>query len=142
MPLLNYTTEIDVERTVGEISKLLSMHGAQSIMTDYDEGYVKSLSFLIVVNGKRIGVRLPTDWKPVLAILEEQRVPKKLQTRDQAVRVAWRIIKVWVEAQMAIIDTKMVKIQEVFLPYVVTNNGLTLAEKFEEDDTLLLGDGN
>ncbi len=142
MPLLNYTTEIEVEKTVGEISKLLSLHGAQKIMTDYEDGYVKYVSFLMVINGKPIGFRLPTDWKPVLKILEDDpKVGPKYCNQEQAVRVAWRIVKVWIDAQMAIIDTKMARIQDVFLPYVVTKNGKTLAEKFEDDSQLLLGSG-
>lgn len=141
MPLLNYTTQIDVEKTISEIQKLLSSHGAQKIMTDYEDGYVKALSFLIMVNDKPIGFRLPTDWKPVLQVMEEQRVTRKLLTQDQAVRVAWRIVKNWIEAQMAIIDTKMVRIQDVFLPYAVTKSGHTLAEKFNTDHNNLLGTG-
>lgn len=32
--------------------------------------------------------------------------------------MCWRIIKDWVEAQMVILETKMVKIEQVFLPYL------------------------
>ncbi len=142
MPLLNYTTEIEVEKTLGEIQKLLSTHGAMSIATDYEDGYVKALSFLMDINGTKIGFRLPTDWRPVLEVMKKQRVQPRYLSQDQAVRVAWRIIKTWLDAQMAIIDTKMVKVQDVFLPYAVGRDGMTLAEKFNQDGgKLLLGDG-
>lgn len=39
--------------------------------------------------------------------------------RQQAQRVAWRILKTWVQAQMAIIETGMVSAEEVFLPYIM-----------------------
>jgi len=91
-----------------------------------------------VLNGNPIGFRLPTDWVPVLELLKKDpKVPQKLCTRDQAVRVAWRIVKDWIMAQMAIIDTKMVKIEDVFLPYAVTKSGMTLAESFRAGDNLL-----
>ena len=39
-----------------------------------------------------------------------------------ASRVAWRILKDWVKAQMAILETEMVDLQEIFLPYMVSQN--------------------
>ena len=38
-----------------------------------------------------------------------------------AKRVAWRQILRWVQAQLAMIDTGMVKSEEVFLPYAMVN---------------------
>ena len=52
-------------------------------------------------------------------------------------RTAWRITKDWVEAQMAIVETKMVTLPQVFLPYAVTQNGQTVYEKILENG----GDG-
>lgn len=144
MSLLNYTTKIDVEKTVGEIQKCLASHGASRILVDYEENYVKAISFQLTFDDKQISFRLPSDWKPVLAVMEEDRkIPRRLCDREQAVRVAWRIVKDWVVAQMAIVDTRMVQIGEVFLAYAVTKDGRTLFEKMAEDGgALLLGDGN
>ncbi|WP_189339127.1 hypothetical protein [Williamsia muralis] len=38
----------------------------------------------------------------------------KYQTPEHALRVAWRITKDWVEAQLAIIETQMVTPAQVF----------------------------
>jgi len=46
--------------------------------------------------------------------------------------VAWRQILRWIEAQLALVDTEMVQIQEVFMPYLQMNTGQTLYEKLEE----------
>lgn len=37
---------------------------------------------------------------------------------EQAVRVGWRIIRDWVRAQCAIIESEMVTLEQVFLPYM------------------------
>ena len=140
MALLNYTTKIDADRTAAEIAKCLSMHGAQAIMTEYDEadGYVTGLSFKIMMNEKSMAFKLPCDWKPVLEILEnDSDVPRPFKNREQAVRVAWRIVKDWVEAQMALVETRMVQTSEVFLPYVVMNDGKTLTEHIKADSKFL-----
>lgn len=131
MSLLNYTTKVDVEKTLAEIQRCLISHGANAVLTEYDnEGYVTALSFKIPLNGQNIGFRLPTDWRPVLEIMKhDSKVPKRLETQQQALKVAWRITKDWVVAQMAIVETKMVSMPQIFLPYAVTKNGKTIYEK-------------
>lgn len=144
MPILNFSTKIDADKTASEISRCLSNHGAHSILTDYneEEGYVEALSFQIRIGEQVVAFRLPSDWRPVLTILENDRkVPRRMATREQAVRVAWRIIKDWVEAQMALVETKMATTQEVFLPYAIMPDGKTLAERITKDPKFLLGAG-
>ena len=142
MSLLNYTTQIEVEKTIGEIQKMLGKHGAQKTMMDYEDNVVSALSFALIVNDKMMGFRLPCDWRPVLTLMKnDTKVPRRLCDQTQAVRVAWRIVKDWVEAQMALIDTAMVKTQDVFLPYTVMADGRTLAENVQ-DGKFLLGNGN
>lgn len=57
-------------------------------------------------------------------MLTEQRVlPTNPEGRmEQAHRTAWRIVKEWVVAQMALIETGMVDMEEVFLPYMLIGN--------------------
>lgn len=143
MALLNYTTKIEVEKTIGEIQRCLGKHGAKSIKTDYDGSIISAVSFLITVNGRDIGFKLPCDWRPVLQIMKnDPKVPARLCDQTQAVRVAWRIVKDWVEAQMALVETAMVKTEEVFFPYIVTGNGQMLARTMLSDEKFLLGNGS
>ncbi len=52
MPILNYTTEIDVEKTCGQIQKMLAAAGANAIMTEYDpEGILSSVAFRLDLPG-------------------------------------------------------------------------------------------
>lgn len=154
MALLNYTTKIDADKTASEIAKCLSVHGAQAIMTEYDKEsrYISSISFRILVGDKPISFRLPCDWRPVYAVLtkgkknpfswnEHKRDRWKSEWELQAVRTAWRIVKDWVEAQMALVETNMVKTEQVFLPYAVTRDGQTLSEKILSNPSFLLGSG-
>lgn len=133
MALLNYTTQIEAVKTVGEIQGILAGHGAKSIKTDYsNDGQVEALSFLVLTPHGEVGIRLPIEPDAVLKVLTEQnrlgRVPRRYINRAQAVRVAWRIVKDWVAAQMAILETEMVKMEQIFLPYVITQGGQTLYE--------------
>ncbi len=138
MPLLNYTTKIDAYDTLGSIQKNLVRHGAKRILTDYDDrGRIISLSFVVEASGQMIPIQLPANIDKVLSVLHRQKVNCDW---EQAERVAWRIIKDWVEAQMAILETEMVNMDEIFLPYVVQGNR-TVYQLFKEN-RLRLTDGS
>ena len=135
MPLLNYTTKVDVYTTLGAIQGQLVRHGARKIMQDYDEnGRITSLSFLVDTPSGPRGIRLPANVDAVHTVLIRQKVKCD---REQAERVAWRIVKDWIEAQMAILESEMVQIDEIFLPYMVNNVGRTLFEAYRENAGLL-----
>lgn len=134
MPLKNYTTSINARKTASEISQMLAEHGAKAVMLDYDDnGEVSALSFKVNVEGNDVGFRLPADWKAVQHILKNDSdvTATKHQTESHAKRVAWRIIKDWVDSQLALLETRMVEIEEVFLPYAVDNQGETLYSRMK-----------
>ena|SRR3990167_10199143 len=132
--LLNYTTQVQAAKTVGEIHGILVAHGARSVLSNYDEdGQIEALSFEIGTPHGIARVRLPVDPKAVLGVMcrNGSKVPRRLQTKEQAVRVAWRIVKDWVEAQMAILETEQVKMEQIFLSYIELPTGQTLFQVFE-----------
>jgi len=47
-------------------------------------------------------------------------------------------IKYWVEAQMALLETQMVKMEQIFLPYAIVKNGKTLFESMRSGNFALL----
>lgn len=136
MPLLNYTTKVDIYTTIGEIQGCLVKHGARKIMQDYDnEGNPQALCFAIDTQFGTRGIKLPANVDAVHRVLTNQKVKCD---RAQAERVAWRILKDWVESQMAILESQMVKMDEIFLPYMVTKTGVTAYELYQ-DNQLLIG---
>jgi len=129
MPIANYSTTVDALKTVGEIQGILVAHGARSILMNYGkDGSIESLSFIVETPYGDMPIRLPINAKAVLKVLEGQRVPPRYANYQQAVRIAWRIVKDWVRAQMAILETEMVKMEQIFLPYMITKNNQTLYE--------------
>ncbi len=134
MPIANYSTSIEASKTIMEIERDLSRHGAREILKNYDEdGLIESLSFIVRTPYGNMPIQLPVNPEAVLRVLEEQGVPRSLQTHAQAIRVAWRIIKDWIRAQMAILETDMVKMEQIFLPYMITGNDKTLYESMVDN---------
>ena len=134
MAILNYTTSISTEKTAGEIQRKLANARAQAVLCEYDDGAVMmAMSFRIMTPHGLISFRLPANTDGVYRVLTtDSSVPKRLRTREQAARVAWRILKDWVEAQLAIVDAEMAEMAEVFLPYAQDDTGTTLYKKLED----------
>ena len=137
MPILNYTTSITTERTASEIHRFLVSAGAQAVLNEYDDdGILSSISFRI---GSDIHFKLPINISGVYNILtSDKKVPAKFRTHAQAARVAWRIIKSWVQAQIAIIEAGQVSVDQVFLPYLQDKNGTTMYQVLKDKNFKLL----
>jgi len=132
MAILNYTTKIDSGKTIGEIQQILVKHGAKKIVSDYDDDMTPcNITFTLALPDQMVFYSLPANWKGVLRAMEKQKAPKTFLNKDQAVRVAWRIVKDWVEAQMAIVESELASMAEVFLPYTVMKSGNTLYQEIE-----------
>jgi len=140
MAILNYTTKIDSIKTIGEITKCLVEHGAKKIVSDYDDdGVPIQVTFQISINDNMVFYALPANYGGVLKAMDKnKKVPRSMVNKEQAIRVSWRIIKDWVEAQMAIVEAQLADMAEVFLPYAVTKNGNTLYNEIKNNPKLLL----
>lgn len=134
------TTQIASEKTAMEISKLLAMAGAKQTLTSYsDDGEAEGLSFTIERNNVKIPFKLPVNWRAVMiAMQNDKKTSRSLCNKNQASRVAWRLILRWVQAQLALVEAGAVKIEEVFLPYAQQSNGQTIYQSFVEKKFLAL----
>lgn len=126
--ILNYTTSIRADKTVGEIQVILAKHGAKSISIEYapDMPEPAAVSFCIVVPPSvDVHFRLPCQVDGVLAAMKEARVLDRREPQSHARRVAWRIVKDWVEAQLAMVQARQAVMAQVFMPYALADDGRT-----------------
>lgn len=131
MAILNYTTSISAEKTASEIQAKLVKANACAVLMEYENSVLSHLSFKVNTKHGEMSFRLPANIDGVLrAMQRDSKIPKSQKTREQASRVAWRIVKDWVEAQIAIIEADMATLPQVFLPYMQTESG-TVYECFE-----------
>lgn len=142
MPLLNYTTTVTVDRTVSQVQAKLAQAGARQIMTTYGEGGTPiGIAFAIETPHGLRNYNLPVQSAMVEKALRADRdVPNRYKTPEHAARVAWRIIKDWLEAQLAIVETGMVFFDEVMLPYMQGEDGRTVYQLYLAQQ-LALGPG-
>lgn len=112
MPILNYTTTVTASRTAGEIQERLAKAGAKAVLCEYDDsgisGIMCAMSFRIATKHGLVSFRMPANTGGVLKVLtKDPKVPKRLKTQQQAANVAWRVIKDWVDAQLAMVQARV-----------------------------------
>lgn len=121
--LKNYTTEIPVQRTISEIEDILVKNGATDTWKQYDaSGKVTALNFAIITEFGKMPFKLSVDAQVINDVLKEQikrgltGISKK-QAFDieHARNVGWRIVKDWIDSQMAMVSLKMRKLEQIFL---------------------------
>lgn len=140
MPLLNYRTIVPVNRTVAEITSKLVKAGARGVATEYDgQGRLVGIEFAVPFGSETLRYALPCRVAAVREVLKRQRVAATYLKSDHVERVAWRILGDWVAAQLAIIETEMVSLPQVMLPYMRTEDGSTVYERFETTRALPAG---
>ena len=80
---------------------MLAAAKATAILSEFNNGICTALSFRITTQFGLLTFRLPANIDPVYVILQRSRlIPPRLRTQEQAARVAWRIIRHWLDAQL------------------------------------------
>lgn len=69
-------------------------------------------------------------------------IPPRYATEDQARMVAWRVLKDWLEAQLALIDAGIADLAQVMLPWVHVDHGKTLWEAYAEQQPAIEAGGS
>ena len=132
MAILNYTTTISAEKTVGEIHSILAKAGASEIAYEHSNGQVVAVKFQIIHADQPLWFRMAPRPDGVLVSMNRDRAERRYRTASQAHRTAWRILKDAIEAQMAIYQTQQGDIAEIFLPYALDSNNQTFYAAFTE----------
>lgn len=145
MPTLNYTTTVDVGKTVAEMQVMLGQHGADAIMIRFANRRPSAISFSMTGPHGERAFTLPVDvdamHKSLLAQRRAGKVPPRYTEREQAERVAWRVVKDWLAAQLALVAAEMASLDQVMLPYLHVDGEVTLYEAYRERELRALPGG-
>lgn len=122
-----------------KIQKLLATHGAKRVMFDYaKDGRITALAFVLEIVGNDYPFRMPARIENVEQVLYPNAYPHLSDSQKaQAYRTAWANIRDWLDAQMALIDTEMVRMEEIFMPYLIVRGEQTMFDVMQEKKFLL-----
>lgn len=148
----SFSTNINPDRTIMEIEKILSRFGAKAILKDYEGSSVKAISFYLEHEDQRIPFKLPMNIDKARGIVERvvdertrsgaRRLPLKFKEEpyrtEKARAVGWRIIRDWIHAQLSLLEMEFASPVEILLPYAYNPiKGKTLYELFSDNDKFL-----
>lgn len=144
---LNYTTTIAASKTVGECQHILAQAGAAAVAVNYENAIPAGLSFRLATPHGARDFTLPVNIDGMERVLNQAyrkgQIRAGFSTREQATRVAWRVIKDWLEAQLALISAGMTQLDEIMLPFLNMDGSRTLYQAYREREaTLELTAGN
>jgi hypothetical protein len=141
---LNYTTTVDAEKTAYECLAMLGRFGASQIgITFRDDRMPDGLSFVLMTRWGRRGFDLPVDAASTLKVLtraaEARRIRPGYAHPEQADRVAWRVMKDWLESQLALIEAGLMDAERVLSPYMLVEPGKTMLDIYAEQHAIAAG---
>lgn len=156
--IINYTTTVSADKTIGEITGILRANGAKRISQTYEGQRIAAVEFALETPYGEQWYRLPARPQRVLVLLIAERNRGKRrydryyvdpespprEMREQAERTAWRTVKDWIEVQFALVRAKQLEAAEVMLPYALVNvegEETTVYQAFSEQRFKALGPG-
>jgi hypothetical protein len=111
-------TSVPVERSRSEIESTLRRYGC----TAFAFGWAKEGAMIQFTHRGRaikLDITAPPGLRPGTMSFEREE------------RRRWRVLLLWVKAQLEAIEAKLVTFEEVFLPWTLLQDGSTVAQSVE-----------
>lgn len=138
---LNYTTVIEASKTAGECIAML----ADQIGMSYEARKPVGLTFRIeTAHGLRqfsLPVNVEGVFKALVRANRNGHIAPRYASRDQAERVSWRVVRDWLEVQLALVDAGVADLDDAMLAYVHVAPGVLMRDAYRENEHLALPAG-
>jgi hypothetical protein len=136
---LNYTTSIEAEKSALECVTMLMKFGARNVGISVGEDKIADgLDFVIQLPWGARQYSVPANIggteKALLRAYREDRIARPYTRREQAARVAWRVLKDWLAVNLALIEAGVVELERVMLPYMKVAPGKDVFGAWVEDE--------
>ena len=129
------TTSVSVEKTKGEIERLLRTHGATKFASMWDQDHA-AISFILGPRTIRLELPLPHETERRFTHTPDRgRVRTRQQAADaweQACRSSWRSLYLVLKAKLEAIQSGIATADAEFLSYVVVAGNRTVGEAIAE----------
>lgn len=130
-------TTVSVSKSIAEIEDMLNVHGCSAILKEVDAGRVKAVTFWMDSTPFKMPVETARLYQHLLG--QWQNGPRNRYStpgqdtinrlHDQAERTAWRHAAAWVKVQLSMVEIGAVQVAQVFMPFMLTDNGETAYER-------------
>jgi hypothetical protein len=117
----NYTSDVQVVRSVDHIESKLVEAGATNVMKLYKDKSISGIAFILDFNGKQYPFKLPARVEEVEKIFAARQKRNRTLTesmRAQAHRTAWKLLSDWVDIQCSFIEMKQSQFMEILMAFI------------------------
>jgi len=129
------TTSISVIKTCLEIEEVLIKHSVTAIMKTIDNGAVSGIQFVYNDNGQSVPIKIPFRWQAIQKLAHNGNTGyNKTGDEEQARKVAARIELRWIQSMLAKVEVGMAEMVEIFMPYIMVNDGQSFYEKLSSEN--------
>jgi hypothetical protein len=135
---LNYTTSVPADKSAMECIAILVKHGARNVGLSISEARVPDgLDFIVTTPWGPQQFSLPVNIsgteKALKQAWREHRIEPRFATPEQARRVAWRVIKDWLESQLALVEAGVADLPQVMLSFMKVGVDKTMYQAVVEN---------
>jgi hypothetical protein len=113
-------TSVPVDRSQGEIRKILTTYGASGFA--YGEQGTRAIIMFQMMD-RRIKFTLPLPNKP-----SERATQASIKTYDQLCRSKWRSLVLAIKAKLECVESGIATLEQEFLAHIMLPNGQTVGE--------------
>lgn len=141
---LNYTTQVAADKTAHECLTVLGKYGARRAGVAYGADRVPmGITFVLDTRWGQRGYEIALNFDGTRDSLEraykDRRIERKYTGHAQAQRVAWRVLKMWLESNLALVEAGLQAAEKVLLPYMLLAPDLTMFEEYDRQQPAITG---
>jgi hypothetical protein len=135
-------TQVSVDRSKGEIERILQRYGAEKFMQGWDQ---EKAVIAFTYEGRTIQMKLPLPDKADFALTPGRQWERKpedaLKHWEQACRQSWRALALMIKAKLAGVESGIATMENEFLAYTLLPSGETIGENTQEAITKMIKTG-
>ncbi|HDL86550.1 MAG TPA: hypothetical protein ENH11_09545 [Candidatus Acetothermia bacterium] len=139
-------TSVSVEKSKGEIERILLRYGADQYMAGSDVAAGKAMvSFRYKDIPCRVMLKLPALGEERFHVTPGGRRRRDDHTAhrewEKACRQQWRVLRLLIHAQLEAVDNGVLSAQDAFFSWIILPNGSTVSENYGPELLRALGSG-
>jgi hypothetical protein len=134
---LNYTTIVAAGKTAHECLAVLGKYGAKRAGLAYGRDKIPmGITFVLGTRWGERGYEIALNFDGTAQSLErayeDRRIERKYTGAAHAQKVAWRVLKMWLESNLALVEAGLAEPERVLFPYMLLAPEHTLFDEYDQ----------
>jgi hypothetical protein len=134
---LNYTTIVAADKTAHECMVILGKYGAKRAGLAYGKDRIPmGITFVLGTRWGERGYEIALNFDGTRLALERAYKARKIERRyteyAHAQKVAWRVLKMWLESNLAMIEAGLAEPEKALFPYMLLAPEHTLFDEYDQ----------